>query len=111
MRDQLLEPLSNGAAARYQRYDWELDQLREWLEVPATGVVLVDGVYTFRPELREYYGYSIFVDTPKQDCLTRLKERGDSADLICRWRASEDYYQTHFEPARHVSVVMSGADN
>ena len=53
-----------------QRYDWGLDQLTEWLRVPAQGVVMVDDVYSFLPESREYYGYSIFVDTPKQECLT-----------------------------------------
>ena len=72
MRSELLEPLSRGDRARYRRYDWGINQLTEWIDQPAEGIVLIDGVYSFRPELRKFYGYSIFVDTPKAQCLARL---------------------------------------
>ena len=39
--------------ARYQRYDWGMNQLAEWIDQPAEGIILIDGVYSFRPELRK----------------------------------------------------------
>ncbi len=109
MRDRLLEPLSNGDSAHYQRYDWGSNQLSEWIDQPAKGIILIDGVYSFRPELRVFYGYSIFVDTPRTECLTRLVKRGENTgELIRRWRAAEDYYLTHITPASFVSIVVSG---
>ena len=108
MRDQLLEPLSKGASARYQRYDWGLERLAEWTEQAAEGIVLVDGVYSFRPELRAFYGYSIFVNSPKAVCVARLRQRGDSEESIQMWRAAEDYYLTHTDPASAASIVVPG---
>lgn len=110
MRNELLEPLSRGDRARYQRYDWGINQLAEWINQPAEGIILIDGVYSFRPELRKFYDYSIFVDTPKAECLDRLVKRGENTDeWIRRWRAAEDYYLTHIDTASTVSVVVSGA--
>ena len=109
MRSELLEPLSRGDRARYRRYDWGINQLTEWIDQPAEGIVLIDGVYSFRPELRKFYGYSIFVDTPKAQCLARLVKRGENTgEEIRRWRAAEDYYLTHIDIASAVSVIVSG---
>ena len=109
MGRELLEPLSRGARARYQRYDWGTNELAEWIDRPAEGILLIDGVYSFRPELREFYGYSIFVDTPKSECLARLAKRGENTDeWIRRWRAAEDYYLTNIDTPSAVSVVVSG---
>ena len=109
MSSELLEPISRGDRARYQRYDWGINQLAEWIDQPAEGIILVDGVYSYRPELRKFYGYSIFVDTPKAECLARLVKRGENTDeWTRRWRAAEDYYLTHIDTASAVSVVVSG---
>ncbi len=64
LRDQVLEPLAAGKTARYQRYDWGDDQLAEWHAISPGGVVLVEGNYTTRPELRTYYDLTIWVDAP-----------------------------------------------
>ena len=112
MRDELLEPLSNGNPARYQRYDWGSNRLAEWIVQPAEGIILVDGVYSFRPELRAFYGYSVLVDTPRAECLARLVERGENTEESIRsWRAAEDYYLAHTDPASSVCIVLSGIEN
>ncbi len=109
MRSELLKPLSGGDRTRYQRYDWGINQLAEWIDQPAEGIILIDGVYSYRPELRNFYGFSIFVDTPKAECLDRLVKRGENTDeWIRRWRAAEDYYLTHIDTASAVCVVVSG---
>ena len=64
------------------------------------------------PEWRNLYGYSIFVDTPKAECLARLFKRGENTgEWIRRWRAAEDYYLMHIDTVSAVSVVVSGIGN
>jgi uridine kinase len=37
------EPLSRGLPARYRRWDWALDRYAEWVQVPASDVVVLEG--------------------------------------------------------------------
>jgi hypothetical protein len=52
MRDEALLPLRRGQTARYQRYDWETDRLNQWITVEPNELILIEGVYSTRPELR-----------------------------------------------------------
>ncbi len=110
MRDEVLVPLSNDQRARYRRYQWESNHLGEWVTQRPEGIVLIEGVYSHRPELRRFYDFSVFVDTPRAECLNRLCIRGgNSYDSIRRWRAAEDYYLAHIDPASSVSLVVPGS--
>ena len=109
MRDEVLAPLSEGNPARYRRYDWGRNELADWLELAPVGIVIVDGVYSFRPELRRFYDFAIWVDTPKKECLERLAQRGEnSGEWIRRWRDAEDYYVAQTDPVSAASAVVSG---
>src|SRR5690349_9390665 len=97
LRDQVLIPLASGAAAHYQRYDWLTGELApgELHEVACCGVVIVEGVYTARPDLAGYYDLTIWVDAPREVCMRRLDERGHDhgpGNWNERWRAAEDHY-------------------
>src|ERR1022692_1705961 len=78
LRDQVLIPLAAGTAGQYQRYDWPTGALAagELHHVPRSGVAMVEGVYTARPELAGYYDLTVWVDTPGETCMRRLDERG-----------------------------------
>jgi uridine kinase len=62
---ELLRPLRAGCSARFQRYDWSTNTLDGWVSVEPRGIVLVEGVYLLRRELRPYWDFSIYVDTPR----------------------------------------------
>ena len=108
LRAEVLEPLKTGEAAKYRRFDWSQSQLGTTVEVAPRDCTIVEGVYSFRPELRAYYDYSIYVDTPRKERLQRLRERGDSTTWIQRWTAAEDWYLAHELSATDVDVVVSG---
>ena len=92
-RDQLLEPLSRGVSANYRVYDWERNVLGEWVRVDARGIILIEGVGSCRPELRNYYDVKIYVETPRDVCLARLRDRGENTEeWIQRWFESEEWY-------------------
>jgi uridine kinase len=109
MRDEALAPLRAGKPARYQRYDWSSDRLAEWIEIAPAPVVIVEGVYSSRPELRALIDLAIFVDTPRELRERRMRSRGQNAGgWIERWMAAEYWYLEHVDPARHAGLVLTG---
>jgi uridine kinase len=110
LRDDVLAPLTRGSRARYRRYDWATDALADWREVEAGGVVLVEGVYSTRPQLRPYYSSTVYVDTPRPVRLARMLDRGyENLSWVQRWMAAEDWYLEHERPREHVDLVVGGS--
>lgn len=111
LRDTVLAPLSrNSQHACYQRYDWVSDALAEWHEVSPGGVVIVEGVYSTRPELRPRFDVTVFVDTPREERLARMLDRlYNDVAWVERWMAAEDWYLEHMRPLDHVDLVVDGS--
>jgi uridine kinase len=113
LRDQVLVPLAGGTVARYQRYDWATGELGadDMAEVPRSGLVLVEGVYSARPELADYYDLTIWVEAPRALCLSRVRERGHDhgpGDWDARWRSAEEHYLAATGPATRLDLVVRG---
>jgi uridine kinase len=109
LRDQLLTPLRDGQAARYQLYDWTTGQLGAWREIASGTVVIVEGVYAARPELAPYYHFTAYVDTPRGVCLQRVRARDENPEeWIKRWRAAEDYYLHTTWPQTRAKLLVRG---
>jgi uridine kinase len=112
LRQQVLEPLIAGAPGRYQRYDWDRDELAEWHDVPSAGVVIVEGNYVIRPELRGYYDLRIWVEAPYDLRLQRgLARDGEAARArwVEEWMPEEDRYVEAMRPADHADVLVDGS--
>jgi uridine kinase len=106
---ELLRPLSAGQPATFQRYDWETNSLDNWVAVEPRGIVLVEGVYLLRQELRSYWDFSLYVDTPRNVRQARLHARGENDEgWIARWSAAEDYYEQLEQPAQAADLVVKG---
>jgi uridine kinase len=109
LRDHVLAPLRAGQTARYQSFDWGTGQLGAWHEIDPGTVVIVEGVYSARPELAPYYHLTTYVDTPREICLRRMRARGqDPEEWITRWRAAEDYYLQTTWPQTRVQLLVRG---
>ena len=113
MRDEALLPLLRGEAARYQRYDWETDRLNQWIVVKSNPIILVEGVFSSRPELRAFTDLAIFVDTPREERLRRMRARGHLArdpenNWLLPWMAVEDWYLSTVRPTKYVQMTLQG---
>jgi len=64
LQREVLEPLKNGKLAEYQKYDWEKNKLGLEATVQTSGIVIVEGVYSFRYELNQYYDLGIVIECP-----------------------------------------------
>jgi uridine kinase len=108
---QVIEPISQGNQGYYQRYDWDRDLLAEWHTVPAGGIVVIEGVYSTREELADYYDFTIWVDCPRELRLSRGIERdGEEARQIWEdnWMIGEDIYMEEHKPQERANLVVKG---
>ncbi|MBA2726459.1 MAG: uridine kinase, partial [Actinobacteria bacterium] len=62
--EQVAGPLLAGRTARYQRYDWDADQLGEWDEIKPGGLVIAEGVSVTRRELDVPWHATVWVECP-----------------------------------------------
>ncbi|MGQ4380833.1 uridine kinase [Streptomyces sp. SAS_267] len=113
LRDEVLTPLATGHDAAYRRYDWPTGSLvtDEVCSVACDGIVLVEGVYTARPELADHYDLVVYVDTPPEESLRRLRARGDDhgpIDWEARWRLAEEHYLDATCPRERADLVVPG---
>jgi uridine kinase len=109
VESELLRPIKAGRPATFQRYDWKTRTLDGWITVEPRGIVLVEGVYLLRHELRWYWDFSIYVDAPREVRQARLHARGENDEgWIERWAAAEDYYERVEQPAQAADLVVSG---
>ena len=109
LRDDVLEPLAKELRAQYRRHDWETDRLAESHVVEPGGVVILEGVYSTRPQLRPYLGVTVYIDTPREQRLARmLSRRYEDLSWVERWMGAEDWYEEHERPKKHVDLVLRG---
>ena len=90
LRDQVFLPARQGRPVSYQRYDWGHARMGDWLTVPGVELLLVEGVYSSRPELSEYADLVLWVATSEEERIRRQLERCQNGGIwISRFSSSE----------------------
>lgn len=121
--DELLFPLGPGGGRRHrcEVFDFRLDLpvTASTEEASPDAVLLFDGVFLLRPELRPYWDFSIFVRADFDVTMARAEKRDrelfGSAEQA-RQRYSERYvpgqrlYLGEVQPERHASVIVDNND-
>ncbi|MGY4643668.1 uridine kinase family protein [Cellulomonas sp. URHB0016] len=108
LRREVLRPVARGEPVlRYQRYDWGHAAMGGWVEMPMPDVVVVEGVYTLRPQLRDLVDVKVYVEASAQVRRQRQHDRGENPDhWIERWIAAEDAYVARTAPREAADVVV-----
>ncbi len=87
--------------------------------MPANGVLIVDGVFAFRPEINAYWDLRVWVDIDAELSVRRGIERdaemyggADQAETLHRDRylASEVLYMSEVDPRSFVDVIVNNTD-
>ena len=113
IRDQVLAPLTEDRAARFQRYDWSTDRLGTWCDVEVGGTVVVEGVFSIRKELAPYYDLTVWVETDEAVCLTRGIERdGGQHDALWReeWMPAYRNYIEQSRPMDRADIIFTDTE-
>lgn len=108
LQELVLEPLKDGDNGYYQVYDWVAHRPDTWVTLQPRGVLVIEGVYAMRPELREAYDVTVYVDTPSETRLSRLSMRPDNPVWVKRWAEAEEWYNENIRPVGYADVVVSG---
>ncbi len=101
LRAEALEPLLRGAATAYRPYDWEArdGRLAEPKLLPAGELVIVDGVYSARPELADLVDLAVLIEVDPVIRAERLAEReADDPGWVAFWERAEQHYFQFVRP-------------
>lgn len=113
LRNYLVGPLASGHAGRYRRFDWYADQFAEWVSVPATDLLILEGVGASHSNIASRRATLIWVDAPPEVCLTRGLERDGETmrDHWVSWKRREAvFFETNSVRERaDVEVVTATA--
>jgi uridine kinase len=111
----LLEPLGSGGNLRFRKaaFDHRSDSPIEAPEEMASSnaILLFDGLFLHRPELRAFWDFSIFLEVDFAVSIPRGAQRGEgSADPAApsnhRYIAGQRLYFSEGKPWEHATVVV-----
>lgn len=102
--EHLLRPLGPGGSRNYRRavFDYRSDSA---VELPSevvsdAAVLLFDGVFLLRPELRNSWDFSIFLHVEFEVALARAKQR--DTNLFGTPTAVEEHYRRRYFPGQRL---------
>lgn len=93
--EEVLIPLSEGKKAAYHPFDCTVMEISEKeLSADGSGLVIVEGSYSFHPDLRKYYDLKIFLHVSPEKQLERIEKRNpDKLEAFrSRWIPYEELY-------------------
>jgi len=122
-RRVLIEPFRDGAqtsgATGFQlaAFDVVRDAPVEsrWVTAPEDAVLIVDGIFLLRPELRGIWNWSVWLDVPIDVAFRRMAARdGTDPDHLAtsndRYRRGFDLYEREAAPRAAASVIIDNTD-
>jgi uridine kinase len=119
LRRVLLEPFRMGGSTGFQLagFDLERDVPVEsaWVTGPADAILIVDGVFLNRFELRGAWNYSIWLDADPKARLARMVERDGSdpdpkAESNRRYSEAQRLYVRDAHPNTAASAIVDNTD-
>lgn len=121
--ENLLNPLGEGGSRKYKKaiFDYGADSLVNSPEetAPEDAILLFDGIFLLRPELRDYWDYSIFLKIDFNTMLDRAKIRdrknfASEEELVNvymeRYIKGERMYLAECKPESTAKMVIDNAD-
>jgi hypothetical protein len=114
LQRDVVTPLLAGRAGRYRVWQWGDEHGRDWRDVPAGSVVVLEGVSATRRELAVPWDLTIWVDVPAAVRRQRAVRRdGAEAQQLWEqhWWPSEQRYVARERPVERVDLIVSGDED
>ncbi|SDH40344.1 nucleoside/nucleotide kinase family protein [Microbacterium pygmaeum] len=122
-RRVLIDPFRDGAqtggATGFQlaAFDLQRDSPVEaaWVTAPRDAVLIVDGIFANRPELRGVWNWSVWLEVPEEIAFARMALRDGTdpdpaAETNARYRDGQALYFREARPRAEASVIVDNAD-
>ncbi|WP_345750422.1 hypothetical protein [Microbacterium rhizophilus] len=107
-REWLLAPHAAGIAARWRRFDWDVQAFAEEHVVAPQRPLIVEGSGALTPAARPLVQLAVWVDAPRESRRARALERdGDTyAPHWQRWAAQEESHIAAHDPRGLADLVF-----
>ena len=108
--------IDRGEAARYRRWDWLEARPADWVEVPRTPVLVIEGCGAIRAEAKRYSSELYWLEAPEE--LRRERTVARDGDVFSpqwvRWALQEERFLMAHGSSRRAQVIdtsESGVSN
>lgn len=115
--DVLLKPLGSVNDLQYQTsiFNHHTDSFVDTPKMKANhnDVLIFDGIFLFRPELKDYWDVKIFVDVPFSVTIPRaIKRDGDEAKVQYekRYVPGQKLYLQEAQPMEQADIIIDNSD-
>lgn len=108
--DEVLIPLRINDEFDYCPYNCKTQSMSECIHVNPLRLVVIEGAYSCRPELMEYYDLKIFMSVGEKEQKKRIMQRnGEKAAKIfeSRWIPYEEKYFKAFNIKEKCDVIIN----
>lgn len=108
---EVVEPLRQGVAFRYQRFDCTKMALDTWIEVPDVPLIVVEGAYCLHPKIDIDYTMKIFMDVEASVQQDRIRKRNGEerlAQFVTRWIPYEECYFETYQIKEQCDLLIHG---
>ena len=117
IREEALTTLVRAEPARFRCFDWVAGGgMTGAITVEPREIVLVEGVYSARPEFDDLLDLKVLVEVADEERERRRQERlrtvsrDDASGWDTRWGAAEDLYFRTIRPRDAFDLVVAGHD-
>jgi len=110
----LIEPFRMGGSTAFVPavFDVTRDSWVEptWLTGPEDALLVVDGIFLHRPELRDLWNYSVWLEVDSAIAAERMRERDGESEAGERYATGQAIYIAEARPADVSSVIVDNND-
>lgn len=108
LRNYLVGPLASGHTGRYHRYDWHAGRFAEWVSVPATELLVIEGVGAGHPNIASRRATLVWIDADPDLCLARgiARDGEGMRDHWLDWKVREAAYISAFSVPEKADVTV-----
>lgn len=114
---EILEPIKRGEEIKkgIELYDKENDEYTvKQIYIPKGEILILEGVFLQRKELKDYLDFTIYLDVEKEVRLKRVLKRdvyiGDAEEIKCKYEKryfpAEDRYLMEYNPIGNADLVL-----
>jgi uridine kinase len=109
LRAEALLPLMDRRRAQFRCFDWATGAgLSGEVTVEPRDIVIVEGVYSARPEFDDLLRLKILVESPEDERQRRRRQRHDPNSWERRWDSAERHYFENLRPRSAFDLVVAG---
>lgn len=106
----LLVPFRSGLPGHYLKYDWYAGRYAEWLEVPWSPIVIIEGVSAGHPAIAMRASFNIWIEANPELLLERVIARDGEyvrADMET-WQTHESFFFENYSVREQADVRLRG---